>query len=186
MKIRFRLKPVKIQPQQYVENQLTMSQYIRLLECLFNDENLRWWASIKVLAGTGVRISEFLQIKREDLETGYVDVCGKGNKYRRVWFASSLRKEVLSLYKEPGILLPFSDGVIRKRLHSFAKKYRLKKEVLHPHEFRAFFARNVYEKTKDLRFLQNLLGHADVKTTMRYLRKTSKGISRRISKVVTW
>lgn len=185
-KAKFRLKPVKIQMQQYVENQMTMSQYQKLCSCLLEDDNLRWWAAIRVLAGTGVRISEFLQIKTEDLKRGYVDVCGKGTKYRRIWFPAQLRQEILSKYREPGYILPYSDGVIRKRLHSFAKKYRIPKEVLHPHEFRAFYARNVYEKCKDIKFLQDLLGHASVQTTMRYLRKTSKGIGRRISKIVTW
>lgn len=185
-KVRWRLKPVKVQCQQFVEHQLTMVQYEKLLSCLLSDGELRWWAAIKVLACTGVRISEALQIKREDLKTGYVDVCGKGTKYRRIWFSSSLRQEVLSTFKDDGLLLPYSDGVIRKRLHAFAKKYKIPKEPLHPHEFRAFYARNVYEKSKDLKFLQDLLGHADIKTTIRYLRKTSKGISRRISKIVTW
>lgn len=183
---KWKLKPVRIQAQQFVEHQLTMSQYEKLLKCLLDDGNIRWWASIKVLACTGVRISEFLQIKREDLKIGYVDVCGKGDKYRRIWFSSSLRQEVLSIYKEDGYFLPYNTGVIRKKLHSFAKKYGLKKEPMHPHEFRAFYARNIYEKCKDLKFLQDLLGHADIKTTVRYLRKTSKGISRRISKIVTW
>ena len=185
-RVRWRLKPVKVQNQQYVENQLTMKQYQKLLQCLLDDGNLRWWAAIKVLAGTGVRISEFLQIKLEDIKIGYVDVCGKGTKYRRVWFPSKLRQAILSTFKEEGLLLPYSDGVIRKRLHAFAQKYKLPKDPLHPHEFRAFFARNVYEKCKDLKFLQDLLGHADIKTTMRYLRKTSKGVSRRISNIVKW
>ena len=64
-KTRWRLKPVKVQNQQYVENQLTMTQYNKLLSCLYEDGNLRWWVSIKVLASTGVRISEFLQIRLE-------------------------------------------------------------------------------------------------------------------------
>ena len=185
-RVRWRLKPVKVQVQQFVEHQLTVSQYERLLQGLLDDGNLRWWAAIKILACTGVRISEFLQIRREDLKVGYVDVWGKGSKYRRVWFSSKLRQDVLSTFKEDGFVLPYDTGVIRKRLHAFAKKYRLPKEPLHPHEFRAFFARSVYEKCKDLKFLQDLLGHADIKTTVRYLRKTSKGISRRISKIVTW
>ena len=185
-KTRWRLKPIKVQQQQFVESQLTMSQYEKLLGCLLEDGEYRWWAAIKILACTGVRISEFLQIKREDLRVGYVDVCGKGTKFRRIWFGSRLRQEVLSTYKEDGFILPYNQGVIRKRLHAFAKRYGIPKAPLHPHEFRAFYARNVYEKCKDLKFLQDLLGHADIKTTVRYLRKTSKGISRRISKIVTW
>lgn len=185
-KTRWRLKPIKVQQQQFVESQLTMSQYEKLLGCLLEDGEYRWWAAIKILACTGVRISEFLQIKREDLRVGYVDVCGKGTKFRRIWFGSRLRQEVLSTYKEDGFILPYNQGVIRKRLHAFAKRYGIPKAPMHPHEFRAFYARNVYERCKDLKFLQDLLGHADIKTTVRYLRKTSKGISRRISKIVTW
>ncbi len=186
MRVRFRLKPVKMQVPQYADNLLTMGMYQRLLNCLWNDGEIKWWVSIKVLACTGVRISEFLQIRLDDIRTGYVDVCGKGNKYRRVWFSASLRSEILSAYKVNGVLLSCSDGVIRKRLHVFAKRYSLPKEPLHPHAFRSLFARSVYEKSKDIKFLQDLLGHADIKTTMRYLRKSSKGISRRVSSIVKW
>lgn len=185
-RVRWRLKPVKVQAQRFVEYQLTASQYQKLLKGLLADGEYRWWAAIKVLACTGVRISEFLQIRREDLKVGYVDVCGKGSKYRRIWFPSSLRQSVLSTFKEDGLLLPYSDSVVRKRLHVFAKRYGIPAGPMHPHEFRAFYARNVYERCKDIKFLQDLLGHASVQTTMGYLRKTSKGISRRISKIVTW
>ena len=186
VKTKWRLKPVKVQPQQFVEHQLTMIHYNRLLEGLLKDGELRWWAAIKVMACTGVRISEALQIHREDLVVGHVDIIGKGSKVRRIWFSASLRREVLSTFKEEGPLLTYDQGVIRKRLHAFAKRYGIPKGPMHPHEFRAFFARNVYEKCKDLKFLQDLLGHSDIKTTVRYLRKTSKGVSRRISKIVTW
>lgn len=185
-KSKWRLKPVKVQLQQFVEHQLTMAHYTKLLDGLMEDGELRWWAAIKILACTGVRISEFLQIHREDLVAGHVDIVGKGSKVRRIWFSASLRREVLSTFKEDGPLLTCNQGVIRKRLHVFAKRYGIPKGPMHPHEFRAFFARNVYEKCKDLKFLQDLLGHSDIKTTVRYLRKTSKGVSRRISKIVTW
>ena len=183
---RWRLKPVKVQAPQFIESPLTLAVYEKLLRCLFDDGNYRWWAAVKILACTGVRISEFLQIRREDLKVGYVDVCGKGSKFRRIWFPSILRQSVLSTFKEDGLILPYNTGVIRKRLHAFAKKYKLPKEPLHPHAFRGLYARQVYERCKDIRFLQDLLGHADVKTTMRYLRKSSRGMSRRISRIVTW
>ena len=66
------------------------------------------------------------------------------------------------------------------------QKNRARKRPMHPHAFRAFFARHVYEKCKDLQFLQKLMGHASVKTTMRYLRKSSTGMRRRISRIVDW
>lgn len=123
MKTKWRLKPIKVQPQQFVEHQLTMAHYNKLLEGLMKDGELRWWTVIKVMACTGVRISEALQIRREDLVAGHVDIIGKGSKVRRIWFSASLRREVLSTFKEEGPLLTYDQGVIRKRLHAFAKRY---------------------------------------------------------------
>ena len=186
MKSDWKLKPVKNQVQQYVEHQLTMAGYKRLVDYLYETENFHWYAIVKLLACTGLRISEAMQIKIEDIRAGYCDVCGKGSKYRRVWFSSKLRKDILSVYGTEGLLIPYTDGLVRKKLHSFAKACNIDKTTLHPHEFRAFFARSVYDKCKDLKFIQDLLGHADIKTTVRYLRKTSKGVGRRLSQIVTW
>lgn len=182
----WRLKPIKNQVQQYVEHQLTMADYKRLIDYLYQHENYHWYVIIKLLACTGVRISEGMQITLADIRTGYCDVCGKGTKYRRVWFSSKLRKDILSVYGREGLIIPFTDGLVRKKLQTLAVKCNIGKGVLHPHEFRAFFARRVYDRCKDLKFIQDLLGHADIKTTARYLRKTNKGVSRRISQIVTW
>lgn len=182
----WRLRPVRNQVGQYVEHQLTMAAYVRLVTHLQEERLDRWFAIVKLLACTGLRISEAMQVTLADVRNGWCDVKGKGSKYRRVWFSSRLRKDILSVLDEEGPIIPYTDGMVRKRLRSFAAKCRIEKEALHPHEFRAFFARCVYDRCRDLRFIQDLLGHADIKTTARYLRKTSRGVGRRVSRIVTW
>ena len=180
-----RLKPLMVDVPDYVDDELTQSMYRKLLDGLLNDGNQEWYCIIKVLACTGVRISEAMQIEAWHVRQGYIDIIGKGDKVRRVWFSASLRKELEPMLKD-GRVIRHDQRYIRSYLHRLAVRYRIPKEPMHPHAFRAFFARRVYEKCKDIQFLQKLLGHASVKTTMRYLRKSSTGMKRRISLIVNW
>ena len=185
LRLRFRLKPLKIDVPDYIDDEITVPMYQRLLSCLLSDGDYEWYCIIKLLACTGMRISEAMQVQDKHIRQGYIDIIGKGSKLRRVWFPSSLRKDLES--KMPaGLIINHNQRYVRNRLHQLAVKYHLPKRPMHPHAFRAFFARRVYEKTKDLQLLQKLLGHASIKTTMRYLRKSSKGMRRRISQIVTW
>ena len=183
--LRFRLKPLKVDIPDYVDDELTNGMYQRLLEGLLKDQDNEWYCIVKLLACTGMRISEAIQVKDSHIRQGYIDIIGKGDKIRRVWFPASLRKVLDGRMKQGFIIRP-SQRYIRAKLHKLAERYGIPKRPMHPHAFRAFFARKVYEKCKDLQFLQKLMGHASVKTTMRYLRKSSKGMKRRISKIVDW
>ena len=185
LRLRFRLKPLKVDVPDYIDDEITMPMYQRLLACLLADNDLEWYCIIKLLACTGMRISEAMQVQDRHVRQGFIDIVGKGSKIRRVWFSSSLRKDLEGKMKE-GLIINHNQRYVRNRLHQLAIKYRLPKRPMHPHAFRAFFASRVYEKTKDLQLLQKLLGHASIKTTMRYLRKSSKGMRRRISQIVTW
>ena len=183
--LRFRLKPLKVDIPDYIDDEITMSVYQRLLSRLIEDEDMEWYCIIKLLACTGMRISEAMQVQDRHIRQGYIDIVGKGSKLRRVWFSSTLRRD-LEEKMNSGLIIKRDQRSIRAKLHQLAEKYNLPKRPMHPHAFRAFFARRVYEKTKDLQLLQKLLGHASIKTTMRYLRKSSKGMRRRISQIVTW
>ena len=185
MRVKYRLKNVSVPLPNYVDNILTLAQFQRLCEGLYTDGKYNWYCIIKVIAGTGVRISEAMQITRKDVDRGYVDIIGKGTKARRVFFASGLRRAVLPVMPD-GPMITCSDRQVRCYMHRFADRYGIPRAVMHPHELRAFFARQFYERNKDLRLLQSLMGHASIKTTMRYLRKPQTGIRRRISRIVTW
>lgn len=180
-----RLKPIKVDVADYIDDELTPSMYKKLLAGLLEDENNEWYCVVKVLACTGVRISEAMQIEAWHIRQGYIDIIGKGDKVRRVWFPASLRKELDPMLQD-GRIIQHSQRYIRTQLHRFADKYKIPRKPMHPHAFRGLFARSVYDKCKDIQFLQKLLGHASIKTTMRYLRKSSTGMRRRISLIVNW
>ncbi len=185
LRIRYRLKNINIPLPNYVDEILSMNEFKTLCEGLYQDKNYRWYCTFKIIAGTGVRISEAMQISRKDVERGYMDIIGKGTKARRIFFASGLRKSVLPIMPD-GPMITCSDRQVRCYMHRFADRYHIPRKVMHPHELRAFFARQFYDRNKDLRLLQSLMGHASIKTTMRYLRKPQTGVRRRISKIVNW
>lgn len=85
-----------------------------------------------------------------------------------------------------GRVIRHDDGYVRTKLHRLSKKYGVPRKACHPHAFRALFARKVYEKMKDIRLVSNLLGHKSISTTTKYLRVSSRGMSRRISQMVDW
>ena len=183
----WQLSPLQTTTSQYVDNQLTMQQYLIFLEKLLGDEQFLIYFIVKLLASTGIRISEAVKLRFCDIERGYADILGKGTKIRRIWFPARLRKELAKMeYNPEDLIMSMTGGAFRKKLHYYAAKYRMDTKPFHPHEFRAFFARNIYAKTKDIKLVQDLLGHANIQTTMRYLRKTTRGISVKISRLVTW
>lgn len=178
----FRLKPLRISEKDYVDDELTPAMYRRLVSGLATD-SLEWYAVIKLLACTGMRISEAAKVEGWHIRQGWIDIVGKGDKMRRVWFPSGLRKDLRDI---DGVVIRHSAAQVRKKMKAMATAYSIPARVMHPHAFRAFFARRVYEKTKDIQFVQKLLGHSSIKTTMRYLRKSAIGMKRRISQIVDW
>ena len=119
---------------------------------------------LRLALETGARISELLAITSADLidEERAVYVVGlKGGRDRII----PLRESTFLLLKalEAGKLFPFSDTTARRcwyDIRPVAKKF---------HSLRHTFAKNIYEKSKDIRLVSRLLGHKSVLTTMIYL-----------------
>lgn len=157
----------------------------KLVEGLESDGDWEWYSVIRLLACTGLRIAEAVQVTRKDIENRKKCIYGKGSRFREVWFPKDFRDKVLP-YLPDGRVIRHDDGYVRTKLHRLAKKYGVPQKPCHPHAFRALFARKVYEKTKDIRLVSNLLGHKSISTTTKYLRVSSRGMSRRISQIVDW
>lgn len=66
-----KIKQYKIQKKLSVDNVISLRQYNKLLQCLKDNNNMRWYLIIKTLGMTGVRCAEVLQIKIDDFEKGY-------------------------------------------------------------------------------------------------------------------
>ena len=184
MKLDYKLLPIKFQVPVFVDSILTVHHYEKLLSGL-KQSYPRWYCIARLLATTGLRISEAIQVSKKDVENGYSDILGKGSKTRRIWFTKSFVSDCLPLI-ETDMVIFCSQRLVRAKLKRFAVLYHIPKEVMHPHEFRAFFARQAYEKTKDIQLTKTLMGHSNINTTMRYLRKTSRSMERRINSIITW
>ena len=180
-----RLKPIAVETPMYIDDILTEKHYTKLLEGLESDGDWEWYAVIRMLACTGLRITEAMQVTRKDIEARRMCIYGKGSRFREVWFPKDFRDKVLP-HLSDGMVIRHDAGYVRTKLHRLAGKYGIPQKPCHPHAFRALFARKVYEKTKDIRLVSNLLGHKSISTTTKYLRVSSKGMGRKMSQIVDW
>lgn len=187
-KIDVDIKFVKMQEPLFAESILTDKEYDRLLDYLKEKKQYEWYILFRVMACTGVRINEAHQIKYKDLKRPNKTIIGKGVKTRVIWFPNQMRKELSPMMKDFGgdeYILRHDDGYIRNKLRFLRDKLKIKCK-LSPHEFRRFYAREVYKRTKNVQLVKDLLGHSSVKTTMRYLKVDVTNISRKMSRLVDW
>ncbi len=141
-------------------------------------------AMIEILYGSGLRISELIDLKYSDIEfeAGFLKVVGKGRKQRLVPLGGYAREalEAFLATKEdkPGqgrSKYVFSNRS-GQRYSRVALWKMIKKRVLQagitkpvsPHTFRHSFATHLLEGGADLRVVQEMLGHADISTTQIY------------------
>ena len=176
---------VRIPKRVFLNDVLTMEEYLHLLNCLKKNSKTSWYFLVKFLACTGARVSEVLKFTSEHVKQGYMDVYGKGTKQRRIWIPQSLRNEALT-WDRVGKLWSWRIGSIGNALRRFGRLYGVNPQHLHPHAFRHFYARMFYKETKDIQLLSNLLGHTSINTTMIYLLQTNLEITQEINSTVTW
>lgn len=132
-------------------------------------KNLGHRAILATLYGAGLRVSEAVNLKVRDLDRDRKVIWvrgGKGHKDRQVMLADPLR-EVLAAYwrwRRPTDWL-FPGG---KPGCPIARAAGITKPV-HPHSLRHAFATHLLDDGVNLLVIQTLLGHANLKTTARYL-----------------
>ncbi|MBI2449018.1 tyrosine-type recombinase/integrase [Candidatus Pacearchaeota archaeon] len=131
---------------------------------------------ISLLYSSGLRVSELVNLKPEDLDieesTGWVR-RGKGKKDRLFIMSKEISKQ-LSFYLENSVnsyifskYKPLTTRNIQKIVSSVAKKAGIKKRVT-PHTLRHSFATHLLEQGTDIRIIQEILGHSNLQTTQLY------------------
>ena len=141
-------------------------------------------AILELIYACGLRVSEAcnLQVNEVDLESGKVRVTGKGNKTRIVPIASGAR-DVLKQYfsvVRPLFLKKNSTRFfinrygrnvnpeyVQRMLHQKDLELGFTKHIT-PHKLRHSYATHLLENGADLRSIQEMLGHANIKTTELY------------------
>jgi len=195
-KEKLKLKFVKIQQKNFLENVISDADYKFLKNQLKKDNNMEWYFVVRYLAATGARVSELIQIKVEHVEKGFYDIYGKGGKIRRLYIPKKLREETIIWLNNNKqrfgylFLNRFGHKIttrgIAQQLKNFARKYYLNPKVVYPHSFRHRYAKNFLEKYNDIALLADLMGHESIETTRIYLRRTATEQQELVDKIVTW
>lgn len=154
-----------------------------VMDVLCNIFNFKHRVIIMFIYSTGTRISECVNIKLTDIDSGRMQVNireGKGLKQRYVPL-SPLMLATLRRYFEqyrPGHYL--FEGAGGKGTHigvsairEICKKARIQTKHITkhytPHTFRHCFATHLLEQGTDLLVIQRLMGHTDISNTLKYL-----------------
>lgn len=152
-------------------------------------ENMKHKTIMAVLYGTGVRISELINIKLSDIkrQRGVINIIGKGNKERLVPMNDNLLlliEEYWRKYKTHTWLFENDKTHMRyskKSIGEFLTAFKEKAKIFSPvtaHKFRHSHATALLESGVDLRIIQKELGHENIKTTTGYTHISKHIISR--------
>jgi integrase/recombinase XerC len=140
-------------------------------------------ALMELFYSSGLRLAELtaLRVGDLDLKSGEVRVLGKGRKERIVPVGAAARRALarwlilradLAAAEEQAVFInrtgrPLGPRAVQLRVAAWALAAGLPQH-LHPHMFRHSFATHLLESSRDLRAVQELLGHASISTTQVY------------------
>lgn len=166
------------------------------LSKLFNAlENKKHKAMLFTAYSAGLRVSEIVNLKIADIDSGRMQIMvanAKGKKDRYVNLSpvllDILRKYIVEYKPSPKIYLFESEQTLTayptrtvQQIFSTAKhKAGIRKEV-GIHSLRHSFATHLLDKGTDIKYIKDLLGHFNIKTTERYLHVSKKQLVNIIS-----
>lgn len=163
---------------------LNQTEVIALLRCT---ANLKHRIALALLYSAGMRISELLQLKTADVDMERRQIRihqSKGRKDRYVILAESmipLLRNYLITYNPKHYMLEgygggrYSAGSVRNFLRRSCLKAGITKRIT-PHSLRHSYATHLIENGVNLRYVQELLGHAKPETTMIYTHIAKKDL----------
>lgn len=171
-------------------NILTIDEVLKLLDIETNTVfDYRNKCMLELLYGTGLRVSELVNLTLNDIDTINCTLrcVGKGDKERIVpindYVIESLnnylkvRNELLKNKNTKELFLNSrGDKITREGFFKVLKKLLLEKGLnpnISPHTLRHSFATHLLEYGADLRVIQEMLGHSDISTTRIYTHITN-------------
>jgi integrase/recombinase XerD len=147
-------------------------------------DGLRDAAMLELLYATGLRVSELIKVRLDDvvMDAGFLRTIGKGSKERIVPFGDAARDAILRYresgrpdhdkHADPHLFLsrrgrPMTRQSFWMKIVRYAREAGIKTHIS-PHVLRHSFATHLLENGADLRSVQMMLGHADISTTQIY------------------
>ncbi|MCI9233569.1 MAG: tyrosine recombinase XerC [Bacilli bacterium] len=181
-----------------VEKKLPKFLYYQDLEKLLDSPDSSTFLGIRdrllleLLYSTGVRVSELISIKIDDIKKKEqkIYVMGKGNKERIVLYGKICKKKLEQYLDVRDKFLknnntdflfldfrgnPLTTQGVRYIINQVIKKNALSFHV-HPHMLRHTFATHLLNEGADLKTVQELLGHENLETTGIYTHVSNEGL----------
>ena len=202
-------KKIKISPIENIESPkigrtlpetLSIKEIEMLIESidLTHPQGARNKAIIETLYGSGLRVSELINLKISDLyfDEDLILINGKGNKQRLVPMGNMSKKQIKIYisdhrktkdikYRDTLFLnrngRDISRVMIFNIVNELARKNNIKKKIS-PHTFRHSFATHILENGADLRTIQQMMGHENITTTEIYMHLDSKHLLAELEK----
>ena len=165
--------PIKKRPNQ-LPKVISKETIRRILTTIKNPKHL---LVVKLLYSSGLRLQELINLRRQDIDFDQNLIFvrqGKGKKDRVTLLAENVKTDLLKYYSKhkfrtdyifEGRKGKYSKKSVQKIMESVGNNLNLH---LHPHLFRHCFATHLLEDGVDVRYIQRLLGHSDVRTTQVY------------------
>ncbi|MCR4841733.1 MAG: tyrosine recombinase [Eubacterium sp.] len=153
-----------------------------------SDKELRDKAMLEVLCASGIRVSELLALKVDDVDfaknTIHIDGAGKHNRVIPVrkktinvlrQYVDSSRPNLTSDKKNKLLFVNCSGSVMSRQgfwkiLKQYAREAGIDKDIT-PHTLRHSFAAHLVENGTDLNDIKERMGHADISSTQIYISK---------------
>jgi integrase/recombinase XerD len=169
---------------------LSESEVRRLLE---SAGNLKDQVILMTLYGTGLRLSELIHLVVKDVDSSKMQIRvreGKGGKDRNVVLPKTLLavlRRYFRQYRPINWLFygqtpqqPIDDRAVQRMVRALSERAGLRERVT-AHTLRHSFATHLLEHGTELPYIQTLLGHRNIKTTMLYLRVSPPALRKVIS-----
>lgn len=158
-------------------------------ECM-DPKGIRDRAMMEVLYATGIRVSELISLRLEDVNLNLEYLrCGKEGHTRTIPIGSEAKKavetyckrsraEMIANANEESLFVncngaPMTRQGFWKIIKCYAKKAGIQDEIT-PHILRHSFATHMIENGADLSSVQEMLGHSDISTTQIYAKMTNQ------------
>ena len=164
---------------------------------LNKNHGIRNSAILETLYGSGLRVSELVNLKLSDIhyDEKLLFIHGKGNKQRLVPLGSICESKIKNYIYNFRILKKNSNDIIflnrngkklsRAMIFNIVKETQMRsniKKTISPHTFRHSFATHLLENGADLRSIQIMMGHENITTTEIYTHLDTKHLSKTLNK----
>ena len=182
-------KPIELDQVPYQKKEKSLPKVIskeKIKKLIGAIDNLKHKLVVELFYSSGLRLQELIDLKREDIDNdrNLIHIKkGKGKKDRVTLLSGFIKNDLLKYYGKYEFRNKYlfegrnggkySKKSIQEILRKFGEKVGIK---ITPHMLRHSFATHLLESGTDIRYIQKLLGHSDLKTTEIYTYVSKKGL----------